>query len=203
MYFSGLAALTSRLSPAFPSSRLCIKVVSTWEGLQACRELTDIGIKTLATTLFTMEQAILAAECGCTYIAPFIHELKAFFDESYDDGGANLALCVEAQQYYKQNACPTIVKAAGLLSIMEAKMLAGVDSMTVAPDLLRTLASTSATEEDVEKLSIFRDGTNPRKDEMQRPTYIKEERVWKEAFAEAYGGKGLWKTNEVRSIALP
>ncbi len=63
-------------------SKLCIKVVSTWEGLQACRELTKLGIKTLATTLFTLEQAILAAEAGCTYIAPFVHELKAFFDET-------------------------------------------------------------------------------------------------------------------------
>lgn len=29
-----------------------------------------------------MEQAVLAAEAGCVYIAPFVHELKAFFDES-------------------------------------------------------------------------------------------------------------------------
>lgn len=63
-------------------SRLCVKVVATWEGLQACRELTTLGIHTLATTLFTMEQAILAGEVGCTYIAPFVHELKAFFDET-------------------------------------------------------------------------------------------------------------------------
>lgn len=41
-----------------------------------------LGINTLATTLFTMEQAILAAEAGCVYIAPFVHELKAFFDET-------------------------------------------------------------------------------------------------------------------------
>ena len=57
-------------------------MVSTWEGLQACRELTSLGIKTLATTLFTMEQAVLAAEAGCFSISPFVHELKAFFDES-------------------------------------------------------------------------------------------------------------------------
>jgi len=63
-------------------SRLCVKVVATWEGLQACRKLTALGIKTLATTLFTMEQAILAGEVGCLYIAPFVHELKAFFDET-------------------------------------------------------------------------------------------------------------------------
>ena len=63
-------------------SRLCVKVVSTWEGLQACKQLSTLGISTLATTLFTMEQAILAAEAECVYIAPFVHELKAFFDET-------------------------------------------------------------------------------------------------------------------------
>ena len=56
-------------------TRLCVKVVATWEGLQTCRKLSGLGIQTLATTLFTMEQAVLAAEAGCAYIAPFVHEL--------------------------------------------------------------------------------------------------------------------------------
>ena len=64
-------------------SRLCVKVAATWEGLQACQKLTALGISTLATTLFTMEQVILAGEVGCAYISPFVHELKAFFDETY------------------------------------------------------------------------------------------------------------------------
>lgn len=63
-------------------SRLCVKVIATWEGLQACRKLSALGIHTLATTLFTVEQAVLAAEVGCIYIAPFVHELKAFFDDT-------------------------------------------------------------------------------------------------------------------------
>lgn len=60
-----IAALCRRLGPNFDISRLCVKVVATWEGLQACKKLTALGINTLATTLFTMEQAILAGEVGC------------------------------------------------------------------------------------------------------------------------------------------
>lgn len=41
-----------------------------------------MGIKTLATTIFTMEQAILAAEMGCTHISPFMNELKTVIDPS-------------------------------------------------------------------------------------------------------------------------
>ena len=71
------------LDPGFDKSRLCLKVPATWEGLQACRKLTGRGIKTAATTLFTKEQAILAAEAGCECIIPFIHELKVLFDKKY------------------------------------------------------------------------------------------------------------------------
>jgi transaldolase len=41
-----------------------------------------MGIETLATTLFTIEQAILAAEVGCSSISPFVHELRVHFDET-------------------------------------------------------------------------------------------------------------------------
>lgn len=77
---TGLSDLCQRLQPDFNASRLCVKVPSTWEGLQACRQLTELGIQTLATTMFTIEQAILAAEAGCMSVSPFVHELKAFFD---------------------------------------------------------------------------------------------------------------------------
>ena len=62
--------------------RVCIKIPSTWEGLQACRILErDHGISTLATTLFSLEQAAAAAEARCLYIAPYINELAVHFEE--------------------------------------------------------------------------------------------------------------------------
>jgi len=195
----GISALTSRIAPDFPLSRVCIKVVSTWEGLQACRKLSNVNINTLATTLFTHEQAILAAECGCMYIAPFVHELKAFFDESYDDGGPNLVLCYEIQQYYERHNYDTKVKAAGLLSVEEAKALAGVTSMTVAPDLLRTLSITEANEANIDDMSLFRKSNTTEEARLERKSYIEDEKGWREAYEKAYDGKGRWKTDEVCS----
>ena len=72
----GIVSLYEVISYSFDSSRVCIKIPSTWQGLQACRILQEKGIKTLATTLFTIEQAALAGEVGCHYIAPYVHELK-------------------------------------------------------------------------------------------------------------------------------
>ena len=148
-----------------------------------------------------MEQAILAAECGCKSVSPFLHELKAILDESYDDGAPNLALCREAQDYYKQYSHSTKVKAAGMLSVKEIQTLAGVASMTIAPDLLRSLASTEAAEEDINQLSLFTNNKSPNEDKLERPTYLEDEKAWKEAFTKAYEGKGEQNTFEVRSLA--
>lgn len=66
--------------PGFEQSRICIKIPSTWEGLVACRTLELAGVHTLATTLFSMDQAVLAAEVGCTYVAPYVNQLKVHFE---------------------------------------------------------------------------------------------------------------------------
>ncbi|KAL9031258.1 MAG: hypothetical protein Q9196_000696 [Gyalolechia fulgens] len=191
-----IASLCQRLDPDFDMKRLCVKVVATWEGLQACHELSGLGIQTLATTLFTMEQAVLAAEAGCAYIAPFVHELKAFFDDSYNDGGPNLELCVDAQRYYKQHGYNTKVLAAGLLNIEEAKKLAGVSHMTIAIDLLYTLSKTDERTEDAKAMSLFMDA--PQNEQaVERVSFIENERKYAEAFEKSYGGKGKWKTKQV------
>ena len=64
---------------------MCIKIPATWEGMQACRTLESAphDIATLATTMFCKEQAMLAAHVGCTYIAPYINELRVHFDPGY------------------------------------------------------------------------------------------------------------------------
>lgn len=81
--FLGIVVLAGRLDPEFDIKRVCIKIPSTWEGLQACRQLKSINIKTLATTLFSIEQAALAGEVGCQYIAPYVNELKSQVDTEW------------------------------------------------------------------------------------------------------------------------
>lgn len=60
-----VVSLFKDVDASFDTSRVCIKIASTWEGLQACKELeSQHNIRTLATTLFTLEQAALAAQVG-------------------------------------------------------------------------------------------------------------------------------------------
>jgi transaldolase len=79
-FLKGIVELFKHVDESFDQTRVCIKIPSTWEGLQACRILQSSGIATLATTLFTIVQVYLAGEVGCHYIAPYVNELKVHFE---------------------------------------------------------------------------------------------------------------------------
>ena len=124
-----------------------------------------------------------------------------FFHCSYDDGGANLLLCLEAQEYYECHSHKTRVKAAGLLTTLEAKKLAGVASVTIAPALLETLAETQEDEAEVSRESIFAEknleAADRRKGNLEAKSFLNNETAYREAFASRYGGNGEVKTKQV------
>ena len=57
------------------SSNVVVKVPMIPEGLKAIKILSDKGIKTNATLIFSANQALLAAKAGATYVSPFIGRL--------------------------------------------------------------------------------------------------------------------------------
>ena len=59
-----------------------IKVPCTVEGLKACKRLSDGGIKTNVTLVFSVAQACLAMKAGATYLSPFVGRLN---DNSFSD----------------------------------------------------------------------------------------------------------------------
>ncbi|MDD2850788.1 MAG: fructose-6-phosphate aldolase [Desulfuromonadaceae bacterium] len=61
---------------------IVIKLPMTPEGLKACKALTDKGIKTNVTLIFTAMQALLAAKAGASYVSPFVGRL----DDISQDG---------------------------------------------------------------------------------------------------------------------
>lgn len=61
---------------------IVIKLPMTKEGLKACKELTDKGIKTNVTLIFSASQALMAAKAGATYVSPFLGRL----DDISSDG---------------------------------------------------------------------------------------------------------------------
>ncbi|MFB9761271.1 fructose-6-phosphate aldolase [Ectobacillus funiculus] len=62
--------------------KVTIKLPMTLAGLEACRYLADKGVKTNVTLIFTVNQALLAARAGATYVSPFLGRL----DDISEDG---------------------------------------------------------------------------------------------------------------------
>ncbi len=54
---------------------MVVKIPMTTEGLKAVKVLSDQGIKTNVTLVFTANQALLAARAGATYVSPFLGRL--------------------------------------------------------------------------------------------------------------------------------
>ena len=64
------------------ADNIAVKVPLTWDGLKACRVLSDEGKMVNVTLCFSAAQAILAAKAGATFISPFIGRL----DDIHLDG---------------------------------------------------------------------------------------------------------------------
>ncbi|KAK3305635.1 uncharacterized protein B0T15DRAFT_397241 [Chaetomium strumarium] len=206
-----------QLAPDFDTSRVCIKIPSTWEGLQACRELQRKGIATLATIMFSLEQTALAADAGCRYIAPYVNELRVHFDPGYVDTNPALAFCGAAQQYLDSRMNNTTqVMAASLTSIDEVMQLAGLHHITVSPVLLAELAATPAAGwagrasiGQVVKTAVGAAGGGPAAGTAQLgaenraavlDTLVKDESLWRMAFTRSDGGRS--ETKLVQAINI-
>lgn len=55
---------------------MVVKIPLTQEGLKATKALSDLGIKTNVTLIFSANQALLAATAGATYVSPFVGRLE-------------------------------------------------------------------------------------------------------------------------------
>jgi transaldolase len=136
--------------------RILIKLATTWEGIQAARILQKEGIDCNMTLLFSMAQAVGAAEAGAKLISPFVGRIldwykktnKREYAPAEDPGVLSVR---EIYAYYKTFGYPTEVMGASFRSKGEALELAGCDLLTISPELLGELKA--ATDPVPRKLS--------------------------------------------------
>lgn len=135
--------------------RVLIKIASTWEGIQAAKELEEKhGVHVNLTLLFSFCQAVAAAEAGVTLISPFVGRIldwfKAKTGEAYTgETDPGVKSVKKIYNYYKKFGYNTIVMGASFRNVDEIKALAGVDYLTISPGLLDQLLS---SEEPVPKV---------------------------------------------------
>ena len=124
-----------------PRERVLVKLATTWEGVEAARVLQKEGINCNMTLLFSMAQAIAAAEAGAKLISPFVGRIldwykkanKREYAPAEDPGVLSVR---EIYTYYKTFGHPTEVMGASFRSKGEALELAGCDLLTISPELL-------------------------------------------------------------------
>jgi transaldolase len=116
------------------ASNVVVKLPLTWDGLKACRVLTDEDIDTNVTLCFTATQAWLAAKAGATYISPFIGRLD-------DIGSSGLELIGEIRALYDAQDYDTQILAASIRGPQHVKdsALLGADVATIPPKVFKSL----------------------------------------------------------------
>lgn len=130
--------------------RVLIKIASTWEGIQAARELEKNGIRCNLTLLFGFAQAQACADAGAYLISPFVGRILDWFKKQNpeaDYSGANdpgVQSVTRIYDYYKANRYDTVVMGASFRNTGEIISLAGCDRLTIGPSLLEELAASTA-----------------------------------------------------------
>ncbi len=120
---------------------IAIKVPLTFEGLKACRALSDRDLMVNVTLCFSANQALLAAKAGASFVSPFIGRL----DDINEDG---MELIEEMRVIFDNYDFATEILAASIRDANHVKnaALAGADVATVPPQILHDLVKHPLTD---------------------------------------------------------
>ncbi|WP_168405491.1 transaldolase [Acinetobacter indicus] len=125
--------------------RILIKIASTWEGIQAAKQLEAEGIHTNLTLLFGLHQAHACADANVTLISPFVGRILDWYKKAENvmyypiEKDPGVLSVKKIYQFYKQHAVTTEIMGASFRSIDQVLALAGCDLLTVSPNLLAEL----------------------------------------------------------------
>lgn len=123
-----------------------VKLPMTIEGLKACKALTEDGIKTNVTLVFSANQALLAARAGATYVSPFVGRL----DDEGQDGMSLISEIVEIFQNYDFDTQILVASVRHPMHVTEAAKL-GADVATMPFKILKQLYHHPLTDVGIEK----------------------------------------------------
>ena len=123
------------------ASNIAVKLPLTWDGLKACRVLSQEGKMVNVTLCFAANQALLAAKAGATFISPFIGRL----DDINLDG---MELIEDIRTIYDNYGFETQILAASIRTANHvlASARIGADVITAPPAVIKNLANHPLTD---------------------------------------------------------
>lgn len=127
------------------ADNVVVKIPMTEEGLKATHTLSQEGIKTNVTLIFSVSQSLLAAKAGATYISPFIGRI----DDMGEDG---LRLIAELREVLDIYGLDSQIIAASIRHIghFEGAALAGAHVATIPGTIFPKLWSHPLTDKGIE-----------------------------------------------------
>lgn len=127
------------------ADNITVKIPMTVEGLKAVKTLSDEGIKTNVTLIFSALQALMAAKAGATFVSPFVGRLDDLAEVGMD-------LVEEIAQIYANYDFNTEIIVASVrnpLHVLESALI-GADIATIPYSVLKKLASHHMTDKGIE-----------------------------------------------------
>ncbi len=128
------------------NDNLVIKIPMCAEGLKATKQLTEKGIKTNVTLIFSTAQALLAAEAGATYVSPFVGRLD-------DIGYEGIDLVKDIVEIFRKYGIKTKIIAASIRSsthVIEVAR-AGSDIATVPYKIIESMIRHPLTDNGIQR----------------------------------------------------
>ncbi len=125
---------------------MVVKIPMTKDGIIATKELTKLGIKTNVTLVFSVNQALLAAKAGATYVSPFVGRL----DDVSEDG---IQLIYDIVNVFTNYDINTEIIAASIrhpLHVVECAK-AGADIATIPYKVIMQMIKHPLTDQGIEK----------------------------------------------------
>ena len=125
---------------------IVVKLPMTPEGLKACKALTEKGIKTNVTLIFTSMQALLAAKAGATYVSPFVGRL----DDISQNGMGIIEEIRTIFDNYGYMAEIIVASIRNPIHVLDSAMI-GADVATIPYSVMIQLAKHPLTDAGIEK----------------------------------------------------
>ena len=123
-----------------------IKIPMTEAGMRAVNELSQEGIRTNVTLVFSANQALLAAKCGASFVSPFVGRID-------DAGGNGMELVSEIVEIYRNYGFSTEIIVASVRHprhVLEAALL-GAEIATVPYAVLKKLFNHPLTDVGIDR----------------------------------------------------
>lgn len=145
--FEGIMEEAKMIS-SIRNKNMYVKIPVTHEGLRAIKECKKLGIHTLATAIYTADQAFLAAMNGAEYLAPYTNRMC-----NYGNGVQDVKDLIEM---LRVNHMPAKVIAASFKNTYQVHELikAGIQAVTVPCDVLYQMIDHPGTKIAVGEFSV-------------------------------------------------